>query len=440
MGRGDLQPAQAVLSVATKPVQQLALVDCNNFYVSCERLFRPDLAGRPVVVLSNNDGCVVSRSNEAKAIGIKMGQPWFQAKALAEEHNILALSSNYALYADLSNRVMNLLADFSPRHEVYSIDECFVDLTGMPELRSVSYAMREKIMRWTGIPVCVGIGPTKTLAKLANFVSKKHPRSKGVFNYNALNEAQKSKLLSGIPVDEVWGVGRKLAPRLAEYGVETVQELREAHTPTLRAEFGVVVEKIQRELQEIACVGTEEVTPPRQQIIASRSFGNPARDMASLKAAVALFVENACAKLRAQQSHASMLQVFLRTNRFRDDLPQYNPSMAVPLVTPTDSSLVINRWASVLIDQIWRPDYAYKKAGVMLSEITPNTQRQADMFAKAEQAEDSKLMPVLDRINQRFGRGVIRISSQDAGEKWEMRQERKSPAYTTSWDEVPLTS
>jgi len=426
--------------VTTKPIQQLALLDCNNFYVSCERLFRPDLAGRPVVVLSNNDGCVVSRSNEAKAIGIRMGQPWFQAKALAEEHNILALSSNYALYADLSNRVMNLLAEFSPRHEVYSIDECFVDLTGMPELRAISYAMREKIMRWTGIPVCVGIGPTKTLAKLANFIAKKHPRSQGVFNYNALTEAQKVKLLSGIAVDEVWGVGRRLAPRLAEYGIETVQELRTAHAPTLRAEFGVVVEKIQRELQEVACVDVEEVTPPRKQIVASRSFGNPVQDMASLKAAVALFVENACGKLRAQQSHASMLQVFLRTNRFRTDLPQYHPSMAAPLVTPTDSSLVINRWASVLIDQIWRPEYAYKKAGVMLSEITPNTQRQNDLFAEPEQAEDSKLMAVLDRVNQRFGRGVVRISSQDAGEDWGMRQERKSPAYTTCWDDVPVVA
>ena len=245
----------------SKPVQQLALIDCNNFYVSCERLFRPDLAGKPVVVLSNNDGCVVSRSNEAKDIGVKMGQPWFQAKALAEEHNILALSSNYALYADLSNRVMNLLAEFSPRHEVYSIDECFVDLTGMTEVRSISYAMHEKIMRWTGIPVCIGIGPTKTLAKLANFIAKKHPRSKGVFNYNALTGAQKAKLLSRIPVEEVWGVGRKLAPRLTEYGIQNVQELKEAHAPTLRAEFGVVVEKIHRELQEIACVGIEEIVP-----------------------------------------------------------------------------------------------------------------------------------------------------------------------------------
>lgn len=184
--------------------KQIALVDCNNFYVSCERVFRPDLAKVPMVVLSNNDGCAVSRSNEAKALGIKMGQPWFECKALAEEHGILAMSSNYALYADLSNRVMGILSQFSPRHEVYSIDECFVDLTGTPKLRDVTYAMRERVGQWTGIPVCVGVGPTKTLAKLANHVAKKHPRSKGVFNYNDLSEAQQSKLLSQISVDEVW--------------------------------------------------------------------------------------------------------------------------------------------------------------------------------------------------------------------------------------------
>ncbi|MEY4758138.1 MAG: polymerase, partial [Pseudomonadota bacterium] len=185
--------------------QQLALVDCNNFYVSCERVFRPDLKNVPTVVLSNNDGCVVSRSNEAKALGIKMAQPWFECKALAEEHGILALSSNYALYADLSNRVMSILSTYSPKHEVYSIDECFVDLTGTPQLKEVSYQMRERVMAWTGIPVCVGIGPTKTLAKLANHIAKKHPRSKGVFNYNDLNVAQQHKLLSQIDVGEVWG-------------------------------------------------------------------------------------------------------------------------------------------------------------------------------------------------------------------------------------------
>ena len=285
---------------------QLALVDCNNFYVSCERLFRPDLKAVPLVVLSNNDGCVVSRSNEAKALGIRMGQPWFECKDLAEEHGILALSSNYALYADISNRVMRILSDFSPRTEVYSIDECFVDLSGMPDLHALSYRIRETVLKWTGMPVCVGIGPTKTLAKLANHVAKKHPRSRGVFNYNDLSAAQQTRLLSRIAVDEVWGVGRRLSVRLTEHGIHTVQDLRLAHMPSLRAGFGVVMEKTQRELNGLACIDVQEVVPDKQQIIASRSFGSMVETADVLKDAVSVFVANACAKLRARIRHSSV--------------------------------------------------------------------------------------------------------------------------------------
>lgn len=418
-------------------VPQLALVDCNNFYVSCERVFRPDLARVPLVVLSNNDGCVVSRSNEAKALGIKMGQPWFECKELAEEHGILAFSSNYALYADLSNRVMSILSDFAPRHEVYSIDECFVDLTGMPKLREVSYAMRERVGMWTGIPVCVGIGPTKTLAKLANHVAKKHPRSKGVFNYNALNEAQKALLLQRIPVEEVWGVGRKLTKRLECHRIRTVQDLKQAHVPTLRAKFGVVMEKIQRELQEISCIELQEIQPDRQQIIASRSFGKMVTELPILQDALSTFVANACAKLRGQGSHAAVIQVFLQTNRFRKDLPQYMPSLAVPLPYPTNDSLEVNRWASYLCERMFKPEYQYKKAGIMLSEISPVTHRQGDLL-EGDVSSNGKLMLALDTLNQRFGRGAVKVSTQGAFKDWQMRQERKSPNYTSDWDEVPM--
>jgi DNA polymerase V len=417
--------------------QQLALVDCNNFYVSCERLFRPDLRTTPVVVLSNNDGCVVSRSNEAKAIGVRMGQPWFECKALAEEHGILALSSNYALYADLSNRVMNVLSTYSPRTEVYSIDECFVDLTGTPKLRDVSYQIREQVIQWTGIPVCVGIGPTKTLAKLSNFVAKRHPRSKGVFNYNDLTEAQQTKLLSQITVDEVWGVGRKLTKRLGEHGIHTVQDLRLAHTPTLRAEFGVVIEKTQRELQGIACIDLQEIAPDKQQIISSRSFGSMVQDVDVLKDAVSTFVANACAKLRAQDSHASVIQVFLHTNRFRKDLPQYMPNLAIPLPMPTNDSLAVNKWACHLIDLMFKPEYQYKKAGVVLSEISPTSHIQGDLLV-LETENNSRLMTVIDQLNTRFGRGAVKISTQGAHRGWQMKQERKSPGYTTDWSEIPI--
>jgi len=423
--------------MARAHVQALALVDCNNFYVSCERIFRPDLARVPMVVLSNNDGCVVSRSNEAKALGVKMGQPWFECQPLAQAHGILAMSSNYALYADMSNRVMRILGEFSPNQEVYSIDESFVDLTGTPNLREVSYAMRERVRMWTGMPVCVGIGPTKTLAKLANHVAKKHPRSQGVFNYNALTDAQKAALLQRIPVSEVWGVGRKLTQRLLAHGVETVLDLREAHIPSLRAEFGVVMEKTQRELQETPCIQMEEVAADKQQIIASRSFGSMVTDLPVLKDALSTFVANACAKLRAQNSQAAVIQVFLQTNRFRKDLPQYSPSLAVPLPQPTHDTLVVNRWADALCERMFREGYQYKKAGVMLSELSPVTHQQGD-WLEASPPGHSKLMQALDHLNARYGRGAVKVSTQGAYQGWQMRQERKSPNYTTDWDDVPV--
>jgi DNA polymerase V len=417
--------------------QALALVDCNNFYVSCERIFRPDLARVPMVILSNNDGCVVSRSNEAKALGIKMGQPWFECKALAEEHGILAMSSNYALYADMSNRVMTILSDFSPHCEVYSIDESFVDLTGMPKIREVSYAMRERVGMWTGMPVCVGIGPTKTLAKLANHVAKKHPRSKGVFNYNALTREQKTNLLQRLPVEDVWGVGRKLTKRLASFGVINALDLREAHIPTLRAEFGVVMEKTQRELRETPCIKLEEVPADKKQIVSSRSFGSMVTELPVLKDALSTFVANACSKLRAQKSHASVIQVFLGTNRFRKELPQYAPCLAVPLPYPTNDSLEVNRWAAFLCERMFKPDYQYKRAGIMLSEISPVSHSQGDLL-EAVHADKHKLMEALDNLNVRYGRGAVKVSTQGAYAGWQMKQERKSPNYTTSWDDVPL--
>ena len=420
-------------------VQQLALVDCNNFYVSCERVFRPDLNTVPMVVLSNNDGCVVSRSNEAKALGVRMGQPWFECKALAEQRDILAMSSNYALYADMSNRVMKILSDFSPRHEVYSIDECFVDLTGVPSLREVSYAMRHRVRQWTGIPVCVGIGPTKTLAKLANHVAKNHPRSRGVFNYNDLSDGQKTQLLQRIPVHEVWGIGRQLTQRLLQHGVRSVLDLREAHVATLRAEFGVVMEKTQRELQEIPCVDLQEVQPARQQIISSRSFGQMVTELPVLQDALSSFVANACTKLRAQDSHAAVIQVFLQTNRFREDLPQYMPSLAVPLAYPTNDTREVNRWAHHLCSQMFKPGYSYKKAGVVLSDISPVTHRQGDLLEPA-QVPNHSLMQALDRLNQRFGRGTVKVSTQGAYTQWQMRQERKSPNYTTDWSDMPAAA
>jgi DNA polymerase V len=418
-------------------VQQLALVDCNSFYCSCERVFRQDLKSTPIVVLSNNDGCIVARSKEAKKFGLKMGEPWFKVKDFAEEHGVLAFSSNYALYADLSNRVMSILSSYTPRAEVYSIDECFLDLTGMPNLRDITYQIHERIPAWTGIPVGVGVGSTKTLSKLANHIAKTHPRSKGVFNFNDLTDDQKARLLSQIPVGEVWGVGRKLTKRLSAYGIETAYDLREAHAPTLRAEFGVVIEKTIRELRGIQCIELEEVQPNKQQIISSRSFGNMVSELSVLKDALSTFVANAAAKLRAQNSHASVIQVFLETNRFREDLPQYNPSLMVPLPYPTNDTIEINVYAGYLAERMFKPEFQYKKAGIKLSEITPISQRQGDLI-EPNIIGNGKLMTAIDELNHRYGRGTLKVSTQGTYKEWQMLSERKSPAYTTDWGAIPI--
>lgn len=421
--------------MSTASTRQIALVDCNNFYVSCERLFRPDLWGRPVVVLSNNDGCIVSRSNEAKALGLKMGQPWFECEELAERHGVLALSSNYALYADMSNRVMTTLADFSPKVEAYSIDECFIDMTGMPRLRETSYEMRQRVGMWTGIPVCVGIGPTKTLAKLANFVAKKHPRSRGVFNYSALRASQKEQLLARIPVGEVWGVGPQSTKQLEHHGIRTAQDLRQTQAAAIRAEFGVVTERIVRELQELSCLELQDVAPPKKQIISSRSFGQMVTELHDLKEAIASFVASTCMKLRAQGSRASMLQVFLQTNHFRKDQPQYMPTLAIPLFPPTNDTLAVNRMAALLCQQMWRTGYQYKKAGVILSDLITVATQQVELFSEQPQSSP-KLMSCLDRLSDRFGKNIITFSGANASKTWQMRRDRLSQGYTTDWDSV----
>jgi len=298
-------------------VRAIALVDCNNFYVSCERLFQPKLEGKPVVVLSNNDGCVVSRSQEVKDLGINMAVPWFQLKDIAQRHGIIALSSNYALYADISNRVMRLLSQWSPNQEVYSIDECFLDLTGMDnmaDLTEYAQTMRGAIKQCVGIPVCVGIAPSKTLAKLANHVAKKQKQYHSVCDFNAMTARVLDNLLAKIEVGAVWGVGRRSAERLQQMGIATVLELKCSPAKRVRAEFGVVMERIVAELNGEACIGLDEITTTRRQIICSRSFGVPVSLLADLEQAVIAYTSRAAEKLRGQQSLAGGIQVYIRTN------------------------------------------------------------------------------------------------------------------------------
>ena len=420
------------------PKRSIALVDCNNFYVSCERVFRPDIKRQPVIVLSNNDGCAVSRSNEAKALGIKMGVPLFTIRDEVKKHGIHVFSSNYVLYADMSNRVMSILREYSPTQEIYSIDESFLDLSGFHDIEQRARAMRERVIRDTGIPVCVGIGSSKTLAKLANFVSKRHPKSHGVFNFNALTKKQTESVFSNLPVEEVWGIGRQLTKSLDAMGIQTVQQLCNADVASLRKRFGVVVEKTIRELRGDSCIELEEITPAKQQIVNSRSFGQPVTEIEDLQDALAHFVSNAALKLRAQHSCASMLQVFIQTDRFREDQPQYCPSLTVPMIMPTASSITLQSYAVAALAVIYQPGYRYKKAGVILSEICSDTHHQGDMFVGPQ--DDPALMATLDQINARYGKGTLKLSQDGSRRSWQMRQENKSPEYTTNWDELPNCS
>lgn len=419
--------------------RSIALIDVNNFYVSCERVFNPKLRDQPVVVLSNNDGCAVARSNEVKALGVGMGAPWFKFKDLAKQHGIIAYSSNYALYADMSNRVMSILRQFSPDQEIYSIDESFLDLTGFQSRDLIAYAqeMRQRILQWTGLPVCVGIGATKTLAKLANHCAKKRPIFNGVCNFNALPPSTLAQMLSEIDVGEVWGVGRRLAPRLKALGIENVLQLQQADPEQLRQQFSVVMEKTIRELNGTVCIELEEMAPPKKQILSSRSFGHPVRDYQSLAESITLYMSRAAEKLRKQQSYAGSVYVYIRTSPFRDKDPFYSNGMTVPLSTPTNDTMQLVNVALWILKRLYKANYNYAKAGVMLSELVPAQGVQTDLFSQVQVSpKSSKLMLAMDAINKKMGKESIKLASEGFKRPWKMKQENKSQNYTTSWDEL----
>ncbi|KAI5911958.1 Y-family DNA polymerase [Azoarcus sp. PA01] len=419
-----------------------ALVDCNNFYASCEKLFDPALADRPLVVLSNNDGCVVARSAEAKLLGVPMGAPWFKLRQLAAQHGIVGLSSNYALYADMSNRVVEVLCAFSPRVEVYSIDESFLDLSGFRNLDRVLYGqqIRSRIAQWLGLPVCVGIAPTKTLAKLANHVAKKQPGFAGVCDLTRLAPEARAALFAQLDVGEVWGVGRQINERLGEMRIRSVLDLIRADPDWIRRRFSVVLERTVRELNGISCLALEEVAPPKQQIMASRSFGHLLHDLDELREAISSHTSRAAEKLRQQQCDAGALSVLIRTNPFKSDEPQYQRTVTDPVSPPSSDSRALIAAATRILTRIYRPGYAYHKAGVMLSQLVPRAHTQGELFAAdvTEVDRSRELMTVMDAINRRWGRGTLRSSATGVDQGWRMRRERLSPAYTTSWDELPV--
>jgi DNA polymerase V len=420
-----------------------ALVDVNNFYVSCERVFNPALERRPVVVLSNNDGCAVARSNEVKALGVGMGEPWFQFRELARQHGIVALSSNYALYADMSNRVVSILRDYSPNVEVYSIDESFLALDGLgglwPSASMMGQSIRSRIRQWIGLPVCVGIGPTKTLAKLANHIAKKHPAFDGVCDLVAMDPDRRDALMAAIEVGEVWGVGRRIEARLQASGIRTVKDLREASPAWLRSRFGVVMERTGAELRGLSCLALEQGSPAKKQIISSRSFGRPVPSLAELSEALASHASHAAAKLRRQDGAAHAIHVFIRTNPFREE-PQYSNGMVIPLPNATSDTRLLVRAALFGLKQIYREGFAYGKAGVMLMEIGEARVTQGSLLpAHGAGDRSERLMQAVDRLNQRYGRDTLSVfASAKAPRAWAMRRENMSPCYTTRWSDVPV--
>ena len=420
------------------PMHVFALVDCNNFYASCEKLFRPDLKDTPVVVLSNNDGCVVARSREAKLLGIKMGVPVFQIKAEMQRHGILAFSSNYALYADLSSRVMRTLEEMAPRVEVYSIDEAFLDLTGIESAISLvefGQQVRERIGHWIGITVCVGIAPTKTLAKLANHAAKKYPATQGVVDLT--NPDRQRRLLALVPVDDVWGVGRRLSKRLNALGITTALDLANASPKAIRDQFSVVLERTVRELNGESCIELEEIPPTKKQIVCSRSFGVKVTHFELLREAICEYATRATEKLRKEQQQAKVLTVFIRTSPFKDNEPQYSNSASGELLIPSCDTRDFIELANHLLKRIWKDGFRYAKAGVMLSDFYDPGMSQPGLFDDVSTRSNSQqLMSVLDTINQ-SGAGKVFFAGQGLKKDWSMKREHLSPAFTTRWDQLP---
>lgn len=419
-----------------------ALVDCNNFYVSCERAFDPRLCDVPVVVLSNNDGCVVARSNEVKALGVKMGQPWFQLRDLAKRHGILAFSSNYALYGDMSSRVVNVLREFAAQVEVYSIDESFLRIDDQGRLWplpiALGQAIRARVLRDTALPVCVGVATSKTLAKLANHIAKKRPAFGGVCNLAAMSAPEIDALLVDIEVGEVWGVGRRIGERLAAHGITTVAALRCAPSAWVRAEFGVVLERTVRELNGQACLALEEIAPAKQQIVSSRSFGSLVLTLDDLGEAVSSYVARAAEKLRRQVSVCGAVHTFIMTNRFREQDEQYGNGITIGISEPTSDTRELTATALAGLRKIYRPGFGYKKAGVMLLELSPNGMRQGQLFEVPANPASARLMATLDAVNGRFGRDTVTLASAGIARPWSMRANLVTPRYTTRWNELPI--
>ena len=418
----------------SKPSPVFGLIDCNSFYASCERVFRPDLAKIPIVVLSNNDGCVIARSYDAKPF-VKMGEPYFLIKHKLRQHGIVAFSSNYALYGDISERVMSLIEAMVPAVEVYSIDEAFADLTGIDGLDALGRKIRSQVLRCTGIPVGVGIAATKTLAKLANHTAKRlQAQTGGVVNIS--DPVKRDWVLRNTDVGEVWGVGRRMKVHLNTLGIKSAMDLAKADAWSLRKHFSVVIEKTARELAGTPCLELDEPDTPKQEICCSRMFGKRLKELPPIKEAVATYMMRASEKLRAQNSLCKKIRVSIRTGMFNPEEAKYANGVVVDLPYPTDDVRLLTKAAVDALDRVFRPGFSYSKAEVMLLNLCQPGEYTDDLFAASQPTEATRVMAVLDQINGRWGRGTLRSASVPSCPDWAMRRELMSQSYTTRLDQL----
>ncbi|WP_159245193.1 translesion error-prone DNA polymerase V subunit UmuC [Pseudomonas koreensis] len=418
----------------SKVTPVFGLIDCNSFYASCERVFRPDLAKVPIVVLSNNDGCVIARSYDAKPY-VKMGEPYFQIKHKLKQHGIVPFSSNYALYGDMSERVMTLIESMVPAVEVYSIDEAFADLTGINDLDGLGRKIRSQVLRCTGIPVGVGIAHTKTLAKLANHTAKRlQAQTGGVVNI--CDTIKREWVLRNTDVAEVWGVGRRMKVHLDGMGIKTAMDLAKADPWTLRKNFSVVIEKTARELAGTSCLELDEPDPPKQEICCSRMFGKRLKELPPIKEAIATYMMRASEKLRAQKSLCKKIRVSIRTGMFNPDEAKYANGVVIDLPYPTDDVRLLTKAAVDALDRVFRPGFSYSKAEVLLLNLCQPGEYTDDLFAISQPAAVTRVMAVLDEINGRWGRGTLRSASVPSNPDWGMRREMMSQSYTTRLDQL----
>ena len=412
-----------------------ALVDCNNFYASCERVFNPKLEGKPIVVLSNNDGCVVARSDEAKALGIPMGAPYFKYKQLINRNRVYVFSSNYTFYGDMSARVMTSLKSLVKNIEIYSIDEAFLDISSFYycDLDDTAREIRRLIKQWTGIPVSIGIGPTKTLAKVANRQAKKYTAS-NVFDIR--DEGTREEILKDLPLEEIWGISTRWGRRLQRIGIDTAYDLTQANARHVRKTISIVGERIHHELNGVSCIGIEEVKN-KKNIISSKSFGRKVIRVGELEEAVSNYVARACEKLRAQGSRAQGLYVFLRTSPFVDPEKRYSNGMSTFFTIPTSNTSKIVKEAKYLTRKLFVYGYEYQKIGVMLLDITGAENEQYSFYEYENYDQSDRVMEVLDGINSKYGSSTLTLGAQGIKKDWKMKSEKKSAAYTTNMLQIP---